>query len=443
MIQPLEHGCSKNKLQEEPRLSKRKPKMGGLPLAQIVEQQFPRYRDHHRVLHEQAFPISPNLLALIFLTKSELNENQRIMLQQSLANRNIQLTAYTYALLRDLFRELFVITRTAVNNPSLVTGTGGWRGHPTFCVMDYGECEGEAGYWVEDDDTGECGFLPEAVPQESDDTFYVFDEEEEAWLVRRFQSRRLRKGSGKGRGRGKGSKGRKRFRPMQKGKSKSKAHVAEEWSYPSEAWQTEETGETAAWSKGKKKGKAKTKKGEPDALATKGGKKGPGKGKGKKTGKGYTVEEGQEESAWQDDAWYQTSEPPVPWEQKSASHHAEVWQESPGWQEGPWGRQESQDSGLYVSGMDAGGHPLCTASVFPVGGCGCQPRAYSCHPGLGLHKSHWLAKGDRSVGQGNQGDTPSSGVAPKLFDLPLRQQPGCQVHAEAEDPLRRWHLDRL
>ena len=85
--------------------------------------------------------------------------------------------------------------------------------------MEYGDCEGETGYWVEDDETGDCGFLPENIPHESDDAFYVFDDEEEAWTVRRFQSRGLRKGSQpRTRGKGKGSKGRKRFRPRKQGK---------------------------------------------------------------------------------------------------------------------------------------------------------------------------------------------------------------------------------
>ena len=34
----------------------------------------------------------------------------------------------------------------------------------SFCVIDYGTCEGQEGYWVEDDQTFEEGFVPEYGP---------------------------------------------------------------------------------------------------------------------------------------------------------------------------------------------------------------------------------------------------------------------------------------
>ena len=35
-----------------------------------------------------------------------------------------------------------------------------------------GECDGEDGYWVEDEETAECGFLPEF-----NGAFWLFDDE--------------------------------------------------------------------------------------------------------------------------------------------------------------------------------------------------------------------------------------------------------------------------
>jgi hypothetical protein len=73
----------------------------------------------------------------------------------------------------------------------------------SFCVIDYGTCEGQEGYWVEDDQTFEEGFVPEY-----EDTFWTMDEYG-YWSARPFQGRRLRRGAAKGKG--KGGKGRRRF----------------------------------------------------------------------------------------------------------------------------------------------------------------------------------------------------------------------------------------
>eukprot|EP00971_Amphidinium_carterae_P192062 3810758-Amphidinium_carterae.2 len=68
----------------------------------------------------------------------------------------------------------------------------------SFLVLQQGECFGTSGYWVEDDKTGEEGFL-----EDFQDTSWVHDEAQSFWMQRRFGGRFLRKGSRKGKGKGK------------------------------------------------------------------------------------------------------------------------------------------------------------------------------------------------------------------------------------------------
>ena len=59
----------------------------------------------------------------------------------------------------------------------------------------------EYGYWAEDEDSGEVGFLPEL-----EDVFWVYQDTEWTWIVSRFQGRKMRRGPAKGKGKGKGRK---------------------------------------------------------------------------------------------------------------------------------------------------------------------------------------------------------------------------------------------
>jgi hypothetical protein len=61
--------------------------------------------------------------------------------------------------------------------------------------MEYGECERNTGYWAEDLDTQEEGFL-----DEYEDVFCVYDAVSSAWAARYFKGRSFRKGGGKGKG---------------------------------------------------------------------------------------------------------------------------------------------------------------------------------------------------------------------------------------------------
>ena len=75
--------------------------------------------------------------------------------------------------------------------------------------------EGSTGYWVEDDETGEVGFIPEF-----EDVFWTFDDTHEVWASKYFRGRSMRRGNPKGGGKGKGSKGFTKFVPFWKKKGK-------------------------------------------------------------------------------------------------------------------------------------------------------------------------------------------------------------------------------
>ncbi len=170
---------------------------------------------------------------------SDLTEVQRERLQSTLSLRGLSVQDYMFEIARAAFLVLFCALRSSIENPSLrVSGQG-----RTFYIVDYGDMDQSAGYWVVDEETNEEGFLPEF-----EDVFWVFDDEVSAWVSRPFSGRNLRKGYGKGKTFGKG-KGKFRFRPRKGGKG----------------YQTQEYTETAAFGtgkgfdKGSDKGKSKSK----------------------------------------------------------------------------------------------------------------------------------------------------------------------------------------
>ncbi len=67
---------------------------------------------------------------------------------------------YQYGQTRDVMVELFCAPLSSLDNPSLRSTTPA-TGRRSFCVIDDGELNGLFGYWVEDELTGEVGFLPE------------------------------------------------------------------------------------------------------------------------------------------------------------------------------------------------------------------------------------------------------------------------------------------
>ena len=196
----------------------------------------------HKQAHRDLFPLSPNLIALIFISTADLSQDQRQSLTSIMTHRNRRMDEYRVGELREVFIELFCTVRTAVDNPMMnPSGSGGRR---AFLALEEGELEGNFGYWAEDEEDGAEGFL-DAL----EDVFWIWDDSDCSWYQRRFQGRRIRKGKGKGRkgkGKGKGRQGRRFFRPRNKGKGKGKrkgkSHLAGDESYlASDEWQGYET----------------------------------------------------------------------------------------------------------------------------------------------------------------------------------------------------------
>ena len=59
-----------------------------------------------RAQHQQAFPLWDNLMSLIFLVQSDLNEQQRERFVSSMNIRQIAMQQYTYLQVNQLFLEL-------------------------------------------------------------------------------------------------------------------------------------------------------------------------------------------------------------------------------------------------------------------------------------------------------------------------------------------------
>ena len=192
----------------------------------------------HKQAHRDLFPLSPNLIALIFISTADLSQDQRQSLTSIMTHRNRTMDQYRVLELREVFIELFCTVKTAVDNPMMnPSGSGGRR---AFFLLDEGELEGNLGYWAEDEEDGAEGFL-----DASEDVFWIWDDNDYSWFQRRFQGRRTRKGKGKGR-KGKGRQGRRFFRSRNKGKGKGKrkgkSHLAGDESYwTQDEWQGNET----------------------------------------------------------------------------------------------------------------------------------------------------------------------------------------------------------
>ena len=135
----------------------------------IQEGLLQEYNDRRQREHARAFPLNDNLFALIFLVLADLSEVQRERITSTLTLRGLRVEEYTFRTLREAFIELFCAPRTSIENPNLRQPMTGGR---SFLVIDTGDCEGTAGYWVEEDETGDVGFLPEI-----EDIFWQYSEE--------------------------------------------------------------------------------------------------------------------------------------------------------------------------------------------------------------------------------------------------------------------------
>ena len=109
---------------------------------------------NRKAQHQNQFPLSDNLMSLIFLVQSDLNEQQRERFVSSMNIRQIAMPQYTYLQVKQLFLELFCVSRTGVADPNIAH-----RKRSSFYIIDEGETEeGEQGFWVIEKETGEEGF---------------------------------------------------------------------------------------------------------------------------------------------------------------------------------------------------------------------------------------------------------------------------------------------
>ena len=301
----------------------------GDPVDEVRREWTRQRHDNHR----NRFPLTDNLMALITLVLADLSENQRERLTSTLNLRNRTIDNYQYEEIRQLFMELFCAPRNSWENPTLVVN----RGSRSFCVFEEGYLADDFGYWAEDDETGEQGFLLALS-----NVFWTFDDEAEAWAVRRFQSRTVRRGAPKGKGKrkGRGKRGYRFFRSKGKGKGKKgflAAHLAQEQYEEYSNW-------TKGGKKGKGKGKGKSKKGKgKDEVPS-------GKGYGNWTGdqaanaasdpsasvqSGAPMPDGTlnphadssayRDSAWNDPEWYYQGEDDSTW------YQSQYWEPEGSW----------------------------------------------------------------------------------------------------------------
>ena len=157
-----------------------------------------RLRDQHAM----TIPITANLVALIFVSLSDLTQDHRQVLTSLMAHRNRVLADYRLRELREVYLEIFCTTKTSVDNP--LRAPSGHGGRKTFLVIDEGYLDSHEGYWVEDEEDGTEGFL-----EADEDTFWVYDDENYTWFQRHFQGRNMKRGfkGGRRKGKGKGGKG--------------------------------------------------------------------------------------------------------------------------------------------------------------------------------------------------------------------------------------------
>ena len=64
-----------------------------------------------------AFPFGDNLIAQFFIIQSELSDQQR---ERLMSLRNISLENYSYEMLKTHYHELFITTRTSIQDPSIL-----------------------------------------------------------------------------------------------------------------------------------------------------------------------------------------------------------------------------------------------------------------------------------------------------------------------------------
>ena len=157
-------------------------------------------------MHQQAFPLNENLRTLLFIVASDLSNQQREAFTQYQTMHHYAINQYKMGQVTDYFFQVICSQQTHLENPSLRKPVH-QRGYRSFSILeDYGECDGHYGFWAQDDEDGAEGVL-----SAEKDKFLIWDSDNQAWAIRRFRGRRMRKGRKRGKGKGRGSTGRPRF----------------------------------------------------------------------------------------------------------------------------------------------------------------------------------------------------------------------------------------
>ena len=146
-----------------------------------------------------AFPFRDRLIAQFFIVQGELSDQQRERLTSAMSLRNFTLETYTYETLKTQHHDLFITTRTSIQDPSIRPQEGNRSN--TFFIIEQGEYEGEAGFWVEDEE-GQEGFMS----NNDEETFWVL-EENDAFIARKVSGRSFRFKRKKGKGKSGNKKG--------------------------------------------------------------------------------------------------------------------------------------------------------------------------------------------------------------------------------------------
>ena len=105
---------------------------GEIAPEEAMERANARLRDQHA----RTIPITANLVDLIFVSLSDLTQDQRQVLASLMAHRNRVLADYRLNELREVYLEIFCTTKTSVDNPLLAPS--GHGGRKTFLVIDEG-----------------------------------------------------------------------------------------------------------------------------------------------------------------------------------------------------------------------------------------------------------------------------------------------------------------
>ena len=276
-----------------------------------------------RQAHGHRFPMNDNLYTLVFIVHAELTEGQRERLVSTLELQGVTISQFTFEPIREAFIKLFCAPKSSLADPSYRT-TGNSKEYRSFFVYEQGECFGTSGYWVQDDENEEEGFV-----EERENVFWTYDEQNEAWFSSKFKGRRFRReGNPSRKGGGKGKGGRFQFKPWRpkgKGKGKGKRGHAH---YGADEW-NEDYDYANFWGfKGKGKwgaGKGKSYKGKESADYSYYPNKGKAKGKGKF--KGNKGKEGQEIA----NVAEENKEAPLQPSQNSTQGQGQAWQEDNSW----------------------------------------------------------------------------------------------------------------